>query len=121
MGLYIVFFPQLIPDRSFAITTLPTSSSTAWSPRGLRARAIRAVPIASARRSLIANTVAVPADRSSALPTSALNAGLAWLGIVCYTLQIYFDFLGLSDMAIGLARSSASAPGELHYPYIARS
>ncbi len=53
---------------------------------------------------LIANSVAKVADQVFSLPAGDLTAGLAWLGAVCYTLQIYFDFSGYSDMAIGLAR-----------------
>ena len=38
------------------------------------------------------------------MPAAELSPALAWLGVVCYTLQIYFDFSGYSDMAIGLGR-----------------
>jgi alginate O-acetyltransferase complex protein AlgI len=66
--------------------------------------------------------VAVPADAIFALPASELTWGLAWLGIVCYTLQIYFDFSGYSDMAIGLALLFGFRfPENFNYPYIARS
>ena len=59
---------------------------------------------------------------SSALPARRLTPGLAWLGIVCYTLQIYFDFSGYSDMAIGLGRMFGFEFLEnFNYPYLARS
>jgi alginate O-acetyltransferase complex protein AlgI len=57
-----------------------------------------------AKKMLIANTVAYPADLIFAMSYKDWTAPLAWLGVVCYTLQIYFDVSGYSDMAIGLAR-----------------
>lgn len=74
------------------------------------------------KKVLIANTVAVPADKIFALPTEFLTPGLAWLGITCYTLQIYFDFSGYSDMAIGLGRMLGfNFPKNFNYPYFATS
>ena len=57
-----------------------------------------------------------------ALPAAELTTPLAWLGLACYTLQIYFDFSGYSDMAIGLVRMFGFRFLEnFNYPYIARS
>jgi alginate O-acetyltransferase complex protein AlgI len=56
------------------------------------------------------------------IPALQLTTPLAWLGIVCYSLQIYFDFSGYSDMAIGLGRMFGFTFLEnFDYPYIARS
>lgn len=44
------------------------------------------------------------ADRVFALDAGSLDMRVAWLGAVCYTLQIYFDFSGYSDMAIGMGQ-----------------
>jgi alginate O-acetyltransferase complex protein AlgI len=57
-----------------------------------------------AKKVLLANTVAEFADYAFALPSEHLTLGIAWLGVLSYTLQIYFDFSGYSDMAIGLGR-----------------
>jgi alginate O-acetyltransferase complex protein AlgI len=66
--------------------------------------------------------VAVPADQIFALPAHQLTTPVAWLGAVCYTLQIYFDFSGYSDMAIGLGRMFGFRFLEnFNYPYISRS
>ena len=56
------------------------------------------------KKMLIANTLGQVADEIFVIPGSELSFSLAWLGIICYTLQIYFDFSGYSDMAIGLCR-----------------
>ncbi len=53
---------------------------------------------------LIANVLAVPADQIFALRGQDIGLATAWLGIACYTLQIFFDFAGYSNMAIGLGR-----------------
>jgi alginate O-acetyltransferase complex protein AlgI len=71
---------------------------------------------------LIANTLGATADRVFALPAAELTTPLAWLGLGCYTLQIYFDFSGYSDMAIGLMRMFGFRILEnFNYPYISRS
>ncbi len=57
-----------------------------------------------AKKVLFADALAPVADRAFGLPRDALDTGTAWLGLLCFTLQIYFDFSGYSDMAIGLAR-----------------
>lgn len=54
------------------------------------------------KKVLIANTVALVADRAFSLPHADLTFATAWLGAIAYTLQIYFDFSGYSDMAIGI-------------------
>ncbi len=56
------------------------------------------------RKVLIANPLGLVADRIFEQPGSTLPLPLAWIGILSYTFQIYFDFAGYSDMAIGLAR-----------------
>ena len=56
------------------------------------------------KKIIIADGVGTVADAVFALPITELGCGHAWLGVLCYTLQIYFDFSGYSDMAIGLGR-----------------
>jgi alginate O-acetyltransferase complex protein AlgI len=74
------------------------------------------------KKVLIANTLAVPADAIFALPVEQLTPATAWLAVVCYTLQIYFDFSGYSDMAIGLAHMLGFRFREnFDYPYVSQS
>ena len=64
----------------------------------------------------------MPADAIFALSPERLGPGVAWLGVACYTLQIYFDFSGYSDMAIGMGRMLGFEFLEnFRYPYAARS
>ena len=84
------------------------------------AEGVRRFIIGLAKKVLVANSVAVTADAIFALPARELNFGLSWLGIVCYTLQIYFDFSGYSDMAIGLAKLfGIDFLENFNYPYMA--
>jgi alginate O-acetyltransferase complex protein AlgI len=75
-----------------------------------------------AKKLLIADPVGTFADRAFAADPGTLAAGPAWLGLVCFTLQIYFDFSAYSDMAIGLARMLGFQLKEnFNMPYTARS
>ncbi|CAF1606526.1 unnamed protein product [Rotaria magnacalcarata] len=71
---------------------------------------------------LIANTIAVVADKIFTLPLENIDASHAWFGLLAYSLQIYFDFTGYSDMAIGLASMFGIRFLEnFNYPYVSRS
>ncbi len=75
-----------------------------------------------AQKVLIANTMAPLADHVFSLPGEQLSFGVAWYGAVAYTIQIYFDFCGYSNMAIGLAMLMGfTFPRNFNYPYSARS
>lgn len=74
------------------------------------------------KKVLLADTIGVTSDELFALPTADLTAGLAWLAAVCFALQVYFDYSGYSDMAIGLGRMLGFRFLEnFDYPYVARS
>jgi alginate O-acetyltransferase complex protein AlgI len=75
-----------------------------------------------AKKVLISNYVAQIADNTFDYMAGNTTVALAWLGAVCYTFQIYFDFSGYSDMAIGLGRMFGFHFDEnFNYPYIADS
>jgi alginate O-acetyltransferase complex protein AlgI len=86
------------------------------------AAGVRRFAVGLGKKVLVANAVAVPADRVFALPAEQLTAPVAWFGLLCYTLQIYFDFSGYSDMAVGLGRMLGfRLPENFDYPYVAKS
>lgn len=104
MLLYISFFPQLVAgpiikyhDVADQIDRRNTTPENVVS--GI-ARFIRGL----SKKLLLANTAGAAADQIFSLEPSMLNLPIAWLGAVCYTLQIFFDFSGYSDMALGLAK-----------------
>lgn len=78
--------------------------------------------IGLSKKVLIADVLGVTANEIFALPLNELSSGIAWTGAIAYTFQIYFDFSGYSDMAIGLARMMGlQLPENFNFPYISRS
>lgn len=75
------------------------------------------------KKILLANQMGIVADRIFALnQMEEMSWALAWLGMIAYTFQIYYDFSGYSDMAIGLANLLGfNLPENFNYPYISRS
>ena len=121
-ALYLLFFPQLIAGPIIRYRDIAAQLRTRVVGVPDVAIGARRFVTGLAKKMLVANTVAGPADRIFALPAADLTTGLAWLGVVCYTLQIYFDFSGYSDMAIGLGRLFGFRfPENFRYPYAATS
>jgi alginate O-acetyltransferase complex protein AlgI len=88
----------------------------------LLSEGIRRFIIGLGKKALLADTLAKTVDQIFAVPVSGLSGGLSWLGAVCYSLQIFLDFSGYSDMAIGLGRMFGFTFMEnFNYPYMARS
>lgn len=122
LALYISLFPQLIAgpivryhDVAKEIIERRTTAAD------FRYGVLRFVA-GLAKKVLIANNLGALADHIFSLPPGELSAGLAWLGLIAYTLQIYYDFSGYSDMAIGLGRMFGFHFLEnFNYPYISRS
>ncbi len=74
------------------------------------------------KKVLFANTIGVFYTEICALDSTALSTVTAWIGIICYTLQIYFDFSGYSDMAIGLGKMLGFDFGlNFNMPYASKS
>ncbi len=122
LGLYIALFPQLIAGPIVRYhDVMAQLASRVVTAEGL-ALGIERFVLGLAKKLLIANTLGGIADAIFALPEHQWTASTAWLGIVCYSLQIYFDFSGYSDMAIGLGRMFGFQFLEnFNYPYIAGS
>jgi alginate O-acetyltransferase complex protein AlgI len=121
-ALYLLLFPQLIAGPIIRYRDLADQLARRIVTVDDFAYGVRRFIIGLGKKVLIANVVAGPADAIFAMPVAQLSAGHAWLALVCYTLQIYFDFSGYSDMAIGLGRIFGFRfPENFRWPYIARS
>lgn len=110
-ALYIVLFPQILAGPIVRHNEIvPQFSRTPWTENVAEtfARAFVLIIIGLAKKVLIADSLAqisAPVfDKAAQGPASLLAGGDAWLGILAFTFQIYFDFSGYSDIAIGLAR-----------------
>lgn len=120
--LYISFFPQLIagPIVKYHDIAAQLDDRTV-TPQGC-AEGLRRFACGMAKKLLIANAMAVVADAIFALDPALVNAPVAWLGGIAYTFQIYFDFSGYSDMAIGLGEVFGFRfPENFDYPLFASS
>ena len=122
LAVYMSMFPQLVAGPIIRYKTIAGELHEPVITPERSASGIRIFVIGLAQKVLIANTVAVNADQIFALPPDQLSTPLAWVGIGCYTLQIYYDFAGYSNMAIGLAfMLGFTFPINFNYPYIANS
>jgi alginate O-acetyltransferase complex protein AlgI len=122
MALYITLFPQLIAGPIVRYHNIARQLAYRTVTLAGFAEGIRRFILGLGKKMLLANVVAVPADQIFAIPTQQLTMPVAWLGAVCYALQIYFDFSGYSDMAIGLGRMFGFRFLEnFNYPYVSRS
>ena len=91
-------------------------------PVEVRVAGFRRFAIGLGKKVLIANTLAVLADEVFAMDYLSMASGTAWMGILAYTFQIYFDFSGYSDMAIGIGQMLGFQFSEnFNAPYISQS
>jgi alginate O-acetyltransferase complex protein AlgI len=104
LALYIALFPQLIAGPIIRYHDVSEQLRQRSHSVDLFLSGINRFVIGLSKKVLIANTLALPADKIFAIAPGELSLPLAWLGIVCYSLQIYYDFSGYSDMAIGMGR-----------------
>ena len=122
VAVYITMFPQLVAGPIIRFHDIRDEIHNRRVSAGLFAEGIQIFVIGLAQKVLIANTVAVAADQIFALDPTGLSLPVAWLGIACYTLQIFFDFCGYSTMAIGLGLMIGfHFPLNFNYPYISQS
>ncbi|OGV27284.1 MAG: hypothetical protein A3F18_06660 [Legionellales bacterium RIFCSPHIGHO2_12_FULL_37_14] len=121
-ALYIFLFPQLIAGPIIRYHDIGNQiHAREHSATGLLSGFLR-FSIGLIKKILIADTLAIMADKVFNLAPTELSSLFAWGGIVAYTLQIYFDFSGYSDMAIGLGQMMGfHFPENFNRPYIACS
>jgi alginate O-acetyltransferase complex protein AlgI len=121
-GLYVFLFPHLIAGPIVRYRDLAGPLADRTVDAGLFASGVRRFVAGLAKKALLADTLAVAADAVFKLPPGDLSPSAAWLGMLAYTLQIYFDFSGYSDMAIGLGRMFGFRFAEnFRHPYAAAS
>lgn len=122
LALYIALFPQLIAGPIVRYSSVASQLMHRHMTTRDFAYGVRRFVMGLGKKMIVANGVAGTADAIFAISGDRLTAPLAWLGIVCYALQIYFDFSGYSDMAVGLGRMFGfTFPENFRYPYVARS
>ena len=121
LGLYISFFPQLIAGPIVRYNQIVQELAIREEKIDEVAEGMRRFVYGLAKKVLIANYLAQIADNTFDY-MSQMSVMTAWLGSICYTLQIYYDFSGYSDMAIGIGRMFGFHFSEnFNYPYISQS
>lgn len=122
VALYISLFPQLIAGPIVRYETVAEQINDRKESIAAFSYGIERFILGLSKKVLIANSVGLIADEIFSTQISDLSVVLAWIGILAYTAQIYFDFSGYSDMAIGLGRMFGFEFLEnFNYPYISRS
>jgi len=122
LGLYVALFPQLVAGpivryNEIAAQLVQRTQNLAKFNEG-----IRRFVIGLGKKMLLANPMAYIADEIYLLPVDDISTPMAWMAAIAYSLQIYFDFSGYSDMAIGLGKMFGFDIAEnFNYPYISKS
>ncbi|WP_211320157.1 MBOAT family O-acyltransferase [Hymenobacter nivis] len=122
--LYIMLFPKMIagPIVRFHEIAGQLADRSAFDTVDQKLAGAFRFVVGLAKKVLVANVLGEQADIIFKAAPAGLAPGLAWLGALAYTFQIYFDFSGYSDMAIGLGRMMGfQFPENFNNPYVARS
>jgi alginate O-acetyltransferase complex protein AlgI len=120
--LYITFFPQLIAGPIVQYHDIARQIESRFVTLDKTAHGLRRFVVGLSKKVLLANAMAIIADTLYALPNADISTVVAWVGAIAYLFQIYFDFSGYSDMAIGMGEMFGFHFKEnFNYPYIATS
>lgn len=121
-GTYVTLFPQLIAGPIIKYKDLGEQIDSREYTVGRFADGVIIFLIGLSKKLLIANNVGKLWDYFLSAPTASLSVCGAWLGVIAFTFQIYFDFSGYSDMAIGLGKMLGfEFLPNFNYPYVAKS
>ncbi|MDX5680768.1 MBOAT family O-acyltransferase, partial [Clostridioides difficile] len=122
LALYVSLFPQLVAGPIVRYQTVDEQISKRIYSNEKFAVGVNRFICGLAKKVILANQLGMVADGVFSANIANLSIAESWLGIICYTLQIYFDFSGYSDMAIGLGKIFGFDFLEnFNYPYISQS
>ena len=122
LALYISFFPQLVAGPIVRYTDVEAQLRRRTVTTEGFAFGVKRFLYGLSKKVILANCFAAKADEVFALAPDQVGTALAWLGALYYGLQIYYDFSGYSDMAIGLgAMFGFTFPENFDYPYLSSS
>ena len=121
-GTFVTLFPQLIAGPIIKYKDLGDQIDRRDCSADKFASGVQIFMVGLGKKLLIANNVGALWDSYKAMALSELTVAGAWLGVLAFTFQIYFDFSGYSDMAVGLGRMLGfEFLPNFNYPYISRS
>ncbi len=123
-AMYILLFPQLIAGPIVRYNEIESqitdrSANETWDNRF--SGFFRFI-IGLSKKLLIANTLGAKVDEIFALAPADMSTSMAWIGIIAYSFQIYYDFSGYSDMAIGIGKMIGfNFPENFNNPYVSKN
>ena len=121
-GTYVVLFPQLIAGPIVQYKTIAKQLDNRKETFDSFSYGIKRFMIGLGKKVLFANNIGFLWDQISALPAGDLTVVTSWIGAIAFAFQIYFDFSGYSDMAIGLGQMFGFRFLEnFNYPYQSKS
>ena len=121
-ALYVTMFPQLIAGPIVKYAEIDEQLHVREENWGRFGEGVMYFIRGLAKKVLLANTVGMIYTNVSGMAPEDVSVVTAWLGCLAYTFQIYFDFSGYSDMAVGLGKMFGfEFPWNFNYPYIAQS
>ncbi|MDU1314196.1 MAG: MBOAT family O-acyltransferase [Clostridium septicum] len=121
-GAFVALFPQLIAGPIVKYIDINNQIKNRKTSLEEIESGIQYFIIGLGKKVLIANNIGLLWDELNSLGFSNISTPLAWLGVLSFSLQIYFDFSGYSQMAIGIGKIFGfSLPNNFNYPYISRS
>ncbi len=119
---YLFFFPSLFAGPTLRYRDLYAPLATRQPSMAAVAYGVRRITIGVVKVLLIGRTLAVPAAAAFQAPPGELSATLAWAGLACFGLQVYYDLSGVADIALGLGRMLGfRLPENFDWPYAADS
>ena len=122
LGMYIAMFPQLVAGPIVRYSTIQDQVLNRKENLRDFCSGVRLFIIGLGKKVLLANVVAILAAKMLGMGGSEIGAVGAWAGLLAYTFQIFFDFAGYSDMAIGLGKMFGfQYLRNFNYPYISKS
>lgn len=122
IALYISMFPHLVAGPIVKYRDIGDQLTHRRADSALFCSGIRRFILGLSKKVLLADILGQTVDKIFDTAGSGIDTPTAWLGIVCYTFQIYLDFSGYSDMAIGVGRMFGFSCAEnFRYPYISTS
>lgn len=122
LGTFVTLFPQLVAGPIVRYVDISKQLNNRHSNINKIYEGIYRFTIGLSKKILLANNLGLIWTSVKSIPYSELSNLTAWLGIICFTLQIYFDFSGYSDMAIGLGKIFGFDFLEnFNFPYISKS
>lgn len=121
-ALYVSLFPQLVAGPIVRYETIAVDlMNRRWDPKQF-SDGVKIFTIGLGKKVLLANTLGALWHETQSATLGELTVLAAWLGIIAFMFQIYFDFSGYSDMAVGLGKMFGfNFPMNFRYPYIAKS